>query len=97
MAQRPRSWGAGFAGRSGQRAPTELSTPIATTGDGRDITSPWVRELHEPRDPKLLQAADWGVYDRIRQDDQVKSCMEQRIRAVVSRDAHRCGTPSDAV
>lgn len=87
MAQRPRSWGAGFApARSGQRLPAELSQPIATTQDGRDITAPWIRELHEPKDPKLLQAADWGVYERIRLDDQVKSCMEQRIRAVVSRD-----------
>lgn len=86
MAQKPRSWGAGFPATAGRTLAAELSQPIATTRDGRDITAPWVRELHEPRDPKLLQAADWGVYDRIRQDDQVKSCMEQRIRAVVSRD-----------
>lgn len=66
--------------------PADLAQPIATTRDGRDITAPWVRELHEPRDPRLLRAADWGVYDRIRLDDQVKSCMEQRIRAVVSRE-----------
>lgn len=88
MARPPRSWRAGFpagAGRSG-RLPAELSTPIATTGDGRDITRSWVGELEQPRDPRLLSSIDWGVYDRILLDDQVKSCMEQRIRAVVSRD-----------
>lgn len=84
MARRPRSWGAGFpAGRAG--LPTDLTAPIATTRDGRDVTQPYVRDLQEARDPRLLAAADWGVYERIRLDDQVKSCMEQRIRAVVSR------------
>lgn len=87
MAQRPRSWGAGFAASRNRTAlPPELKDPIATTGDGRDITRPWVGELEEARDPRLLQAADWGAYDRILLDDQVKSCLEQRRRAVVSRD-----------
>lgn len=65
--------------------PPELANPVATTGDGRDITQPWVGELQQPRDPRLLGSPDWGAYERIRRDDQVKSCMEQRIRAVVSR------------
>jgi hypothetical protein len=36
--------------------------------------------------PKLFSSVDWGAYERIRLDDQVKSCMEQRIRAVVGRE-----------
>lgn len=77
-------------GRGNDVAPTtvpaDLAAPIATTGDGRDITQPWIRELQEARDPRLIAAADWGVYERVRKDAQVKSCMEQRIRAVVSRE-----------
>lgn len=73
-------------GKAAAQLPPELSRPIATTHDGRDITRPWVRELEEARDPKLLASADWGVYDRVLLDGQVKSCMEQRIRAVVSRE-----------
>lgn len=65
--------------------PELLSGPIASTGDGRDITRPWVQELEQPRDPRLLQAVDWGVYDRILLDDQVQSCFQQRRAAVTSR------------
>lgn len=83
---RPRSWGAGFPARRGAGLPAELSQPIATTHDGRDITRPWIRDLEEATDPKLSNAVDWGVYDRVLLDDQVKSCMAQRIGAVVSRD-----------
>ncbi len=85
---RPKSWGAGFNGAGGRapRLPAELTAPIATTGDGRDITRAYIGELEQPRDPRLSQSVDWGVYERILMDDQVKSCMEQRIRAVVSRD-----------
>ncbi len=84
---RPKSWGAGFTGGGrAPRLPAELATPIATTGDGRDITRGYVGELEQPRDPRLSQSVDWGIYERILMDDQVKSCMEQRIRAVVSRD-----------
>lgn len=62
-----------------------LTGPIATTLSGRDITRPWVAQLEQPRDPRLLQSVDWGVYDRILLDDQVKSCLQQRILAVVAR------------
>lgn len=68
------------------RLPAELRQEIATTGDGRDITRPWVRLLEEAPDPRLQRSVDWGVYDRVLLDDQVKSCLEQRVRAVVSRD-----------
>lgn len=66
--------------------PQELSRPIATTHDGRDITRPFTLELEEFRDQRLQGAVDWGVYDRILLDDQVKSCLEQRRSAVVSRE-----------
>lgn len=88
MADRPRPFSrAGMRPRGSRMSvPAELSQPIATTGDGRDITRQWVGELEEPRDPRLLGSADWGVYDRVLLDDQVKSCLEQRRRAVVSRE-----------
>jgi len=68
------------------RLPDELANVIATTHDGRDITRPWIHELEEYRDQRLQGAVDWGVYDRILLDDQVKSCLEQRRSAVVSRE-----------
>ncbi len=64
----------------------ELQAEIATTGDGRDITQPWFNELKEYRDPRVSNAVDWGVYERIRKDDQVKSCLEQRFRAVIAAE-----------
>ena len=67
-----------------------VSTPafaeLAGTGDGRDITRPWIAELEQPRDPRLAHSTDWGVYDTIRKDDRVKAVMEQRVRAVVAQD-----------
>ena len=67
-----------------------VSTPafaeLAGTGDGRDITRPWISELEQPRDPRLAHSTDWGVYDTIRKDDRVKAVMEQRVRAVVAQD-----------
>lgn len=66
--------------------PPELAEEIATTQDGRDVTQPFVHELRQFKDPRLLAAVDWGVYDRIRKDDQVKACMGQRIGAVVSAE-----------
>jgi phage gp29-like protein len=69
-----------------KKVPAELAREIATTGMGRDITRPYTRDLEEPSDPRLLGAVDWGVYDRIKLDDQVRSTMAQRIAAVVSRD-----------
>jgi hypothetical protein len=65
------------------KVPPELQAEIATTADGRDITQPWVSGLQQPRDPRLNGAVDWGVYDRIYQDDKVKSAFQQRRLAVV--------------
>lgn len=69
------------------KAPRQIPLgEVATTRDGRDITQPWVNQLKEPRDRRLLGAVDWGAYEVIRKDDQVKSCMQQRIGAVVSAE-----------
>ena len=70
--------------RRGER--TALSAPIATTRDGRDITRPYMHGLQQPRDPRLLRSVDWGVYEKILEDDQVFSTLQQRRGAVVSRD-----------
>lgn len=66
--------------------PAELSQEIATTGSGRDITRTWTTMLQQPKDRRILGAVDWGAYDEIRKDDQVKSCMQQRILAVISAE-----------
>lgn len=68
--------------------PAELQQPIATTANGRDITQPWIGELKQPLDQRLWGPVDWGPYDRVLLDDQVKACLAQRIGAVVSRDWH---------
>ncbi len=64
----------------------QMTSEIATTRDGRDTTRPFVQGLQQPRDPRILGAVDWGVYDRILQDDQVYSTVQQRRTAVVSRN-----------
>lgn len=63
-----------------------LQQEIATTGDGRDITRPFMAGLQQPRDTRLNAAIDWGVYDRVLLDDQVFSTLQQRRSAVVSRE-----------
>lgn len=84
--RRRRKGGARNAVAPVQPRSAELGQVIATTGDGRDITRPFVQELEEFRDKRLAGVVDWGVYDRILLDDQVKSCLEQRRSAVVSRE-----------
>lgn len=89
MSRRPRSFsrpGGRAAARGFSRVPAELSQVIATTHDRRDITRPYTTELEEFADQRLLGEVDWGPYDRILLDDQVKSCLEQRRSAVVSRE-----------
>jgi phage gp29-like protein len=61
----------------------DLTGEFADIGQGRDITRPYIFDLHEPRDPRLFQSVGWGVYATIRKDDQVISCMRQRVSAVV--------------
>jgi phage gp29-like protein len=99
MSRRPRPYSSVAAiagGRPSSRPPAELTHPIATTHDGRDITRPWIHELEEFRDQRLQGALDWGVYDRILLDDQVQSCLVQRRTAVVSREwSVASGAPGD--
>ncbi|WP_336958678.1 phage portal protein family protein [Sphingobium aquiterrae] len=85
MARLPKPYSAGTR-RSTASPPAILTTEIASTRDGRDITQPWVRGLREARDPLLRTSVDWGAYNEVLRDDQVFSCMQQRIGAVVSRD-----------
>lgn len=80
-----RSFADAATGRQKQ-LPQDLVGVIAGTDSGQDITQPFMSELKEPRDRRLWGAVDWGIYDKIRKDDQVKATMEQRIRALVGRD-----------
>lgn len=61
---------------------------IATSGDGEDITAGYVDELRRPRD-EILRTRGGGslaIYERLKRDDQVQSCFQQRVNAVVSRE-----------
>ncbi len=69
-----------------QAVPAALTQEFASIGGDRDITRPFVHDLHEPRDPKLWQSAGWGQYDIILNDPRVKFGMDQRIRAVVQAE-----------
>ncbi|HAT1683666.1 TPA: DUF935 family protein [Klebsiella oxytoca] len=61
---------------------------IATTGDGQDITRPWVGALALPDDSVLMNrgSADLGIYREVLNDEEVKSAFTQRQDAVISRD-----------
>ncbi|MDT7934431.1 MAG: DUF935 family protein [Sphingomonadaceae bacterium] len=86
MATSPADYQRMFGGRGRPAANVrELSQEIATTGNGRDITVQWMGRLREPSDRRLWGAINWGEYARVRQDDQVASCMQQRIYAHISR------------
>ena len=77
---------AAIRGRAANRVPAGLAQEVASTRDGRDIFRPFTRGLQEDANPLLSSAADWGVYDTIFRDDQVKSCWQQRTGALISRD-----------
>jgi phage gp29-like protein len=62
---------------------------IATTGDGRDITKPYVSALqYEPYEDTVLAAKGGGLelYEEVLRDDQVHACFQQRRLSVVSRE-----------
>lgn len=67
----------------------ELKNEIATTRDGRDITRGYVDVLPLlPPQDRLLQLkgnGDLHIYQEVLRDDQVKTCIQQRITAVISR------------
>jgi phage gp29-like protein len=59
---------------------------IATTGDGRDITRPYVAGMMLPNDRVLSGrgGGDLQIYEQVLSDPQVKACLEQRRNAVTS-------------
>lgn len=63
-----------------------LGQEIATSGDGRDITRPFVGPLLVPADRvlKARGAGDLLIYEQVLSDPQVKACFEQRRSAVTS-------------
>lgn len=65
-----------------------ITQEIATTGNGRDITRPWIGPLQESQD-RILQTRGYGnleIYEKVREDDQVKATFQQRQLAIVSRE-----------
>ncbi|SDH92164.1 DUF935 domain-containing protein [Roseospirillum parvum] len=58
------------------------------SADGEDITASWVAELRQPRDEILRTRGrgDLAIYERLKRDDQVHSCWQQRVNALVSRE-----------
>ncbi len=75
-------------GVKNQIAHAVQTAEIATTSGGRDITRPYINGLQQPRDPRLLHSVDWGIYDRIFEDDQVFATLQQRKRAVIGYNWH---------
>ncbi|OKP27627.1 DUF935 domain-containing protein [Serratia fonticola] len=65
-----------------------LDQEIATTGDGRDITRPWVGSLALADDSVLMNrgAQDLKIYREVLSDDEVKSAFTQRQDALISRE-----------
>ena len=61
---------------------------IATAGDGEDLVAPLIGELRQPRDEILRTRGrgDLSMYERVKRDDQVQSCLQQRINAVIARE-----------
>ncbi|MBL5859548.1 DUF935 family protein [Serratia fonticola] len=65
-----------------------LGQEIATTGDGRDITRPWIGSLALADDSVLMNrgAPDLKIYREVLSDDEVKSAFTQRQDALISRE-----------
>lgn len=66
----------------------KIGREIASTGDGRDITRPFIAGLQQPND-RVLQARggfDMRIYEQVFSDWQVKSVWQQRQLAVVSKE-----------
>jgi phage gp29-like protein len=64
---------------------------IAGIKNGRDWTRGWVTNFQEwlPTTDRLLELKSGGdlkIYEQVAQDDQVKSCLQQRFRALISHD-----------
>ncbi|MDF5882147.1 hypothetical protein P4133_35210 [Pseudomonas aeruginosa] len=67
--------------------PPKLGQEIATTGDGRDITRPFLSGLQQPSDYILQRRGgnDLRIYEEVLRDAQVKATWGQRQLAVVSK------------
>lgn len=63
-----------------------LGLEVATSGDGRDITKPFIGSMLVPADRVLARrgAGDLAIYEQVLSDPQVKACFEQRRSAVTS-------------
>jgi phage gp29-like protein len=64
---------------------------IAGIKDGRDWTRGWIGNFNKwlPTTDRLLETKSGGdlrLYEVVAQDDQVKSCLQQRFRALISHD-----------
>lgn len=68
--------------------PPKLGREIATTGDGRDITRPFLSGLQQPSDYILQRRGgnDLRIYEEVLRDAQVKATWGQRQLAVVSKE-----------
>ncbi|MFV9531284.1 phage portal protein family protein [Pseudomonas aeruginosa] len=68
--------------------PPKLGQEIATTGDGRDITRPFLSGLQQPSDYILQRRGgnDLRIYEEVLRDAQVKATWGQRQLAVVSKE-----------
>lgn len=66
----------------------QLGQEFASTGDGRDITRPWVGSLALADDSVLQNrgAPDLKIYREVLSDDEVKSAFTQRQDALISRE-----------
>lgn len=78
-----------------RQMPSKPSTPrpetgreFASTGDGRDITRPWVGALALSEDSVLQHRGtpDLKIYREVLSDDEVKSAFSQRQDALISRE-----------
>ncbi|HGB3471667.1 TPA: DUF935 domain-containing protein [Salmonella enterica subsp. diarizonae serovar 61:l,v:z35] len=66
----------------------ETGREVAASGEGRDITRPWVGALALSDDSVLNSrgAQDLQIYREVLSDDEVKSAFTQRQDAVISRE-----------
>ncbi|HIE4801227.1 TPA: DUF935 domain-containing protein [Serratia marcescens] len=78
----------GVLGSKSALARPNLGQEIATTGDGRDITRPWVGALALADDSVLQNRGtpDLKIYREVLSDEEVKSTFTQRQDALISRE-----------
>ncbi|ENY6783324.1 DUF935 family protein [Providencia rettgeri] len=69
-------------------AQPELGREMASTGDGRDVTRPWIGALALPDDSVLnnVGRGDLDIYREVLNDDEVKSAFTQRQDALIEKE-----------